>query len=113
VAIFGHYKHLVILFPTSMEKYHENKNLSFIESPKWYIEHGPVQLFYPNSIYKDSFYNNQIYPIHHFENHVRYDKMICYEIVEKVKHNSQSSKVAIAGCSFGGYHAANFACRHP
>jgi esterase/lipase superfamily enzyme len=40
---------------------------------------------------------------------VRYDKMICHEIVEKVKNNTQSGKVAIAGCSFGGYHAANFA----
>jgi hypothetical protein len=33
---------------------------------------------------------------------VRYDKMICHEIVEKVKNNTQSGKVAIAGCSFGG-----------
>ena len=24
-----------------------------------------------------------------------------------------SGKVAVAGCSFGGYHAANFAFRHP
>jgi esterase/lipase superfamily enzyme len=39
--------------------------------------------------------------------------MICHEIVEKAKQNSQSSKVAIAGCRFGGYRAANFACRHP
>jgi esterase/lipase superfamily enzyme len=59
-----------------------------------------------DSIDKDSFYNKQIYPIHRIENHVRYDKMICHEIVEKVKiiPNQES----IAGCSFEcGYHAAS------
>ena len=35
------------------------------------------------------------------------------EIVERIKNNSHSGKVAVAGCSFGGYHAANFAFRHP
>ena len=42
-----------------------------------------------------------------------YDKFICHEIVERVKNNTSSGKVAVAGCSFGGYHAANFAFRHP
>ena len=39
--------------------------------------------------------------------------MICHEIAERVKNNTGSGKVAVAGCSFGGYHAANFAFRHP
>jgi esterase/lipase superfamily enzyme len=73
----------VILFPTSMGSYHENKDMGLIESAKWYIEQGLIQIFCPDSIDKDSFYNKQIYPIHRIENHVRYDKMICHEIVEK------------------------------
>jgi esterase/lipase superfamily enzyme len=32
-------------------------------------------------------------------------------VAEKVKNNLR--KVVMAGCSFGGYHAANFAFRHP
>jgi esterase/lipase superfamily enzyme len=62
--------------------YHENKDMGLIESAKWYIEQGLIQIFCPDSIDKDSFYNKQIYPIHRIEN-VRYDKMICHEIVEK------------------------------
>ncbi|MBC7493764.1 MAG: esterase, partial [Flavobacterium sp.] len=101
------------VFPTSMGSYHENKDQGLIESAKWYIDQGLIQIFCPASIDKDSFYNKQIHPVHRIQNHTWYDKFICHEIVEPIKHNSPSGKVAVAGCSFGGYHAANFAFRHP
>ena len=39
--------------------------------------------------------------------------MILEELVGNIRHESPTAKVAVAGCSFGGYHAANFAFRHP
>ena len=39
--------------------------------------------------------------------------MICHEIVERIRFNTPVAKVVMAGGSFGGYHAANFAFRHP
>jgi esterase/lipase superfamily enzyme len=113
MLVFGHAGYPVILFPTSMGSYHENKDQKLIESARWYIEQGLIQIFCPDSIDKDSFYNKHIHPAHRIENHVWYDKMICHEIVERVKNNTAVGKVAVAGCSFGGYHAANFAFRHP
>ena len=113
MLVFGHAGYPVILFPTSMGSYHENKDMGLIDSAKWFIEQGLIQIFCPASIDKESFYNKNIHPIHRIENHVWYDKMICHEIVEKVKNNTSSGKVVVAGCSFGGYHAANFAFRHP
>jgi len=35
------------------------------------------------------------------------------EVVAKIQHESPIGKVAVFRCSFGGYHAANFAFRHP
>ena len=113
MLVFGHSGYPVIVFPTSMGSYHENKDQGLIESAKWYIDQGLIQIFCPASIDKDSFYNKQIHPVHRIQNHTWYDKFICHEIVERIKHNSPSGKVAVAGCSFGGYHAANFAFRHP
>lgn len=113
MLVFGHSGYPVILFPTSMGSYHENKDQGLIASAKWYIEQGLIQIFCIGSIDKDSFYNKNIHPYHKIQNHVWYDKMICHELVEKVKNNTYSGKVAVAGCSFGGYHAANFAFRHP
>ena len=113
MLVFGHSGYPVILFPTSMGSFYENKDMGLIESARWYIEQGLIQIYCPDSIDKNSFYNKQIHAVHRIENHDCYDKMICHEIVEKVRHNAPSGKVAMAGCSFGGYHAANFAFRHP
>jgi len=112
MLVFGHAGYPVILFPTSMGSNHENKDMGIIGSAKWFIDQGLIQIFCPDSIDKDSFYNKNIDPIHRIENHVRYDKMICHEIAEKVKNNTLSGNVVVAGCSFARYHAANFAFRH-
>ena len=113
MLVFGHSGYPVVLFPTSMGSFHENKDMGLIESARWYLEQGLIQIYCPDSIDKDSFYNKQIHPVHRIENHDWYDKMICHEVVEKVRHNTPTGKVVMAGCSFGGYHAANFAFRHP
>ena len=113
MLVFGHAGYPVILFPTSMGSYHENKDQGLIESARWYIEQGLIQIFCPGSIDKDSFYNKKIHPEQRIKNHTWYDKMICHEIVERVRNNTSAGKVAVAGCSFGGYQALNFAFRHP
>lgn len=110
---FGHKGYPVILFPTSMGSYHENRDQGLIRSAQWYLDEGLIQIFCPSSIDKHSFYNKNIHPAHRIQNHDWYDKMICHEIVERVRHNTSAGKVVVAGCSFGGYHAANFAFRHP
>jgi esterase/lipase superfamily enzyme len=113
MIVFGDSGYPVVLFPTSMGSYHENKDQKLIESARWFIEQGLIQIYCPSSIDKDSFYNKKIHPFHRIENHSWYDKMICHEIVEKIKNNTHTGKVAMAGCSFGGYHAVNFAFKHP
>lgn len=113
MLVFGHAGYPVIVFPTSMGSYHENKDQQLIASAKWYIEQGLIQVYCPSSIDKDSFYNKKIHPVHRIQNHILYDKMVCHEIVERIKGNTAAQKVVVAGCSFGGYHAANFAFRHP
>lgn len=113
MLVFGHAGYPVVLFPTSMGSFHENKDMGLIESARWYIEQGLIQIYCPDSIDKDSFYNKHIHPFHRIENHNCYDKMICHEVVEKIRYNTATGKVVMAGCSFGGYHATNFAFRHP
>ncbi len=36
MLVFGHAGYPVILFPTSMGSYHENKDMGLIDSAKWY-----------------------------------------------------------------------------
>ncbi len=110
---FGHAGYPVIVFPTSKGSFHENRDMGLIDSARWFIEQGLVRIYCPESNDAQSLYNRNIHPHDRIQGHVAYDKMICHEIVERVRLDTAVAKVVVAGGSFGGYHAANFAFRHP
>jgi esterase/lipase superfamily enzyme len=113
MSVFGHSGYPVIIFPTTMGRFYEAKDFKLIESAKWFVEQGMVTLYCPDSVNDLSWYNKGIHPAEKVKNHIYYDKAIMDELVERVRWNTPAGKVAVAGCSFGGYHAANFAFRHP
>jgi esterase/lipase superfamily enzyme len=113
MQVYGHAGQPVLIFPTTMGRYYESKDFKLVESAKWFLDQGLVQLFCVDSIDKHSWYNRSIHPADKVKNHIWYDKMILEEIVGHITHNSGFSKVAVSGASFGGYHAANFAFKHP
>lgn len=111
--VFGHAGYPVVLFPTSKGKYYENKDFGLIESARWYIEQGLISIFCPDSMDAQSWYNRGIHPADRVKTHMAYENVILHDIVERVRWNTPEGKVIMAGCSFGGYHATNFAFRHP
>lgn len=113
MLVFGHSGYPVVLFPTTMGRFYEVKDLKLVDSAKWFLDNGMIQIFCPDSINDLSWYNKKIHPAYRAYNHNQYDKMLVSEIVEKIRWNTPSGKVAVAGPSFGGYHAANFAFKHP
>ncbi len=110
---FGHDGLPVIIFPTTLGSYYEAKDFMLIESARWFIEQGKVKIYCPDGINKYSWYNKGIHPADRVKNHIWYDQFILNELVEKVRHDAPWGKVAVAGCSFGGYTAANFAFKFP
>lgn len=113
MLVHGHQGYPIIVFPSTMGRFHESKDFKLIESVRWFVERGFVQIFCPDSIDRHSWYNKAIHPAQKVRNHNWYDKMVYEEIVQKVRGNTPSGKVCVAGASFGGYHATNFAFRHP
>lgn len=113
LLIFGHSGYPILLFPTSMGRYYENKDFGLIESARDFIETGKVKIYCPDSIDKSSWYNKDIHPAERIRNHIWYDNHLLNEIVPLAQHETGHTKIITAGCSFGGYHAANFAFRHP
>ena len=100
-------------FPSTMGRYYESKDFKLIESVRWYIEQGLVRIYAPDSVDRHSWYNRDIHPADKVRNHECYDKMVRWEIVETIRQRTGSPRVAVSGASFGGFHAANFAFRHP
>ena len=103
----------LIIFPTSMGMHNENRDFKLIESIGWFIETGMVKVYCPDSIDKHSWYNKEASPADRVLNHMLYDRMIMEEIIPGITKDSGYSRIGVAGCSFGGYHACNFAFRHP
>ena len=113
MLVYGHAGYPVIVFPTTMGRYYESKDFKLIESARWFLEQGLIQIYAIDSIDKDSWYNKSIHPADRVKNHIWYDKFILEEVVNSIRHEKGIGKVCVAGASFGGYHAANFAFRHP
>lgn len=111
--VFGYVGHPIILFPTSMGRYYENKDFKLIESVQNFINEGKIKIYCPDSIDSMSWYNKNIPPADRVKNHIWYDKFLLEELTPLIKSETGSSQLITAGCSFGGYHAANFAFRHP
>ena len=113
MLIFGHEGLPLVLFPTTMGRYYENRDFKLVESVRWFIEEGIVQIYCPDSINTESWYNRNIHPAQKVERHIQYDQFLSEELVPQLQAKTKAHKIAVAGPSFGGYHAANFAFRHP
>lgn len=113
MLIFGHSGVPVIIFPTSMGTYHQNKDFYLIESVSWFLDNGLIKIYCPDSVDEHSFYNEMIHPSDRIKNHTYYDSFILNEVVSRACNETGHDKVVMAGCSFGGYQAINFALRHP
>jgi len=59
---FGHSGYPILLFPTSMGRYFENKDFKMIESIQWFIDEGKVKVYCIDSIDGLSWYNKGIHP---------------------------------------------------
>lgn len=110
---FGHTGIPVIAFPTSMGRYFQNKDFGLIDSVHWFIERGYIKVYCIDGIDELSWYNKGVHPSVRSYNHRCYDNMLHTELVPRAKYETGFSKVATAGCSFGGYHAINYAFKHP
>jgi esterase/lipase superfamily enzyme len=113
MLVFGHGGMPLILFPTSQGRYYQQKDSGMLEAARWFVDQGKVKIYCPDSIDQQSWYNTSIPPAARAYNHACYDKMVLEEIVLPAQQETGIHRIATAGCSFGGYHALNFAFRHP
>ena len=102
VLAFGDRGYPVILFPTSMGRYYENKDFKLIDSAAWFLDNGLVKIYCPDSIDSLSWYNRSIPPAERVRHHIGYDDMLLHELVPLAQRETGIRRVVTAGCSFGG-----------
>ena len=113
MLVFGHAGYPVILFPTSLGRYYQNKDFGLVGSVSSLIDAGRIKLYCPDGIDEQSWYNKSISPADRVRTHLAYENVILRDVVPHAMRETGHSRVGLAGASFGGYHALNFALRHP
>jgi esterase/lipase superfamily enzyme len=113
MLVFGHAGVPVVLFPTSLGRFFEYKDSQLIAAAAPFVETGRVKIYCPDAINGESWYNRSIHPADRVRTHLGYERAIVHELFEHVRRDTGCWRLAVGGCSFGGYQALNIALRHP
>lgn len=112
LLIFGHGGAPLLVFPTSMGRFFEFEDRGMIEANRWKYESGQLQAFCIDSVDKESWYNYGAHPGYRVWRHMQYERYVVEEVLPLIRHRNGNG-LTVTGASFGGYHAMNFALRHP
>jgi esterase/lipase superfamily enzyme len=113
MLVFGHDGTKVLVFPTSMGRFFEYEDNRMVDALADRIDGGQLQLFCVDSVDSESWYNKGAHPYWRVERHLQYERYIINDVLPLMWRKNSSPRFTSTGCSFGGYHALNFAFRHP
>ncbi len=112
VLVFGHGGTPVLVFPTSMGRFYEFEDRGMAGTLAGALDRGHIQLFCVDSVDGESWYNRAATPYWRVLRHVHYENYLVNDVLPLIRSKNWGS-LATTGTSFGGYHALNFAFRHP
>jgi esterase/lipase superfamily enzyme len=113
ILISGHWGQPVLMFPTSMGGFNQNKDFGLIDSVGDLIEAGNIKTFNVETIDNQSFYDDNISAETKVYNYELYTTFLKNELVPAIQKECGVHRIIVAGCSFGGYHSTNFAFKYP
>ena len=113
LLVFGHGGMPVIVFPTSMGRFYDYEDRGMIGAIGYQYDAGRLQAFCVDSVDAESWYNRGVSPRERVLRHMQYESYIIHEMLPFIHAHNPEARVAVTGCSFGGYHSVNFALRHP
>jgi len=113
MLLFGHAGTPILVFPTSMGRFFQYEDRGMVNAVRDVIDRGNVQLHCIDSVDAESWYNYGAHPRWRVLRHVQYEQYVIREVLPFIKSRNSSDKLFVTGCSFGGYHAVNFALKHP
>ncbi|MFN3849932.1 MAG: alpha/beta hydrolase-fold protein [Spirosomataceae bacterium] len=113
LLVSGHWGYPVLMFPTSMGNYLQNRDFGLNNSIANLVDSGKVKLYNIDSIDFQSFYAKDLAPGIKIYNYNLYTRFLKEELVPSIQRECSTHRVAVAGASFGGYHCTNFAFKYP
>ena len=103
----------VVVFPTSGGRFLEYEDRGMVNALAPKIERGELQVICLDSVDRESWYNQGAHPADRLHRQNAFDAYLVNELAPFVRDRTSWPQMGVTGCSFGGYHAVNFALRHP
>jgi esterase/lipase superfamily enzyme len=113
LLVFGHGGARVLAFPTSMGRFFDWEDRGMVAALGEHLEQGRLQLVCLDSVDRESWYAGDRTPAERARRHDQYDHYVHDEVLPFTLEQNMNSFLIVAGAGFGGYHAVNFAFRHP
>lgn len=113
LLVFGHHGARVLVFPTSMGRYYEWEDRGMIGALGEHLDRGWLQLYCVDSVDEESWYSTWKWPGDRAWRHIQYENYLLNEVLPLTRQKNGNPYLIVTGASFGAYHAANFAFRHP
>lgn len=111
--VFGHAGLPILVFPTSQGRFFEFEEFGMVAAVADKIDHGEIQLWCVDSVDNESWYARDVPGNWRIRRHLQYERYIVDELIPHIRWKTWRDSVAVLGCSFGGFHAASMALRHP
>jgi esterase/lipase superfamily enzyme len=113
LLVFGHAGAKVLVFPTRDGRFYEYEELRIVESLRYKIDAGQLQLYCLDSVDWETFYCWWCHPADRVRRHTAFEEYILNEVLPFAASKNGHPCTIAHGCSFGAYHAADIAFRHP
>jgi len=113
LLIFGHHGAPVIVFPTSQGRFYEYEDRGMVGRLSEHLERGWIQLICVDSVDAESWYCGWCHPSGRVQRHMQYEAYLLHEVMPLIRAHNDNDFWMTTGCSFGAYHAVNFALRNP
>lgn len=115
VLAYGHFGAPVIAFPSGLGNYRDFENFGMIEVLAPLIEGGRIKIYSPESNDKETWLSEWGTLGERAHRHRCYEDFVVNNLIPAIRHDCQSPQLRMAatGCSWGGYHAANFLLKFP
>ncbi len=113
IIVYGSGGTPVLVFPTSGGRHYDWEGFSMINALEEQIVKNYNQIICVDSVDYESWYNKKVHPAQRVARHLQYESYIINEVIPFIHNINKNPFLIVAGCSFGGFHAALFALRNP
>lgn len=113
LLVFGHAGARMLVYPSSMGKFFEWEDRGMVDALGEHLSRGWLQMFCLDSVDEESWYAKWKHPADRAWRQTQYENYVLHEVLPLSRDMNPNPYLITTGASFGAYHAADLAFRHP